>query len=159
MPLICLLRLVTILKFVHRNIMGPLYIAALQPVSRNPSSQQSMSDMKPPTVDYQLYQDIPTARHGLSLAHGIDQCIVQDYRLQRHVLDEFAAQYLLKADAAAAAAGTFVSEMVLLVGSVKKDDGIRPSQLWGIRWGVRGCAVDCHDLARAVSAHAAVPNR
>ena len=53
------------------------------------------------------------------------EAIVKDYGLQRHVLDEFAAQSHRKA-AAGQAAGKFDSEIVP-VGKVRQDDGIRAS--------------------------------
>jgi acetyl-CoA acyltransferase 1 len=88
-------------------------------------SSQPMSGMTPPDVNYEQYQNVPTAMDCLLPMGLTSEAIVKDYGLQRHVLDEFAAQSHRKAYAGQAA-GKFESEIVP-VGNIAADDGIRPT--------------------------------
>lgn len=96
--------------------------AGLESMSQNP-----MNKMKMVPVDWDTMQQSRVAMDCLIPMGITSDTVVKEYGLERHILDEFAAESHRKA-AAAQAAGKFDSEIVPVMtpnGLVQKDDGIR----------------------------------
>ena len=95
--------------------------AGVESMSFNPMNVKT----EPPAVDWALMQKTPGTMDCL-LPMGItSEAVVKEYGLQRHLLDDFAAQSHAKA-AAAQKQGKFDAE-ICPVGSVGRDDGVRPT--------------------------------
>ncbi|KAL7562355.1 hypothetical protein ACA910_020433 [Epithemia clementina (nom. ined.)] len=84
-----------------------------------------MNKLKPIDVDWNSAWQNKTAMDCLLPMGVTSENVVKKYGLKRHVLDEFAALSHQKAGAAQAS-GKFDKEIVP-VGTVRQDDGIRPS--------------------------------
>ena len=94
--------------------------AGVESMSMTPLNQVG----KPPAVDWQVMQKNSHAMDCL-LPMGItSDTVVKEYGLKRHDLDAFSVQSHSKA-AAAQAAGKFDAE-ICPVGTVNRDDGVRP---------------------------------
>jgi acetyl-CoA acyltransferase 1 len=87
-------------------------------------STYPMHKMKPPEMDWSAVQGNPTAMDCLVPMGITSENVVKKYGLNRRPLDEFSARSHQKA-ARAQQSGKFDAEIVP-VGSVSKDDGIRP---------------------------------
>ncbi|CAB9510125.1 CoA thiolase [Seminavis robusta] len=87
-------------------------------------STYPMNKMKPPEMDWSAVQDNTTAMDCLVPMGITSENVVKKYGLSRRPLDEFSALSHQKA-ARAQQTGKFNAEIVP-VGSVSKDDGIRP---------------------------------
>lgn len=88
-------------------------------------STYPMQKMKAPEMNWPVVQENSTAMDCLVPMGITSENVVKEYGLQRGPLDEFAAKSHQKA-ARAQQSGKFQAEIVP-VGSVSKDDGIRPS--------------------------------
>lgn len=94
--------------------------AGVESMSAHPLNQG-----KPPHVDWETMQQHRSAMDCLLPMGVTSETVVKEYGLKRHVLDDFAVKSHQKA-AAAQQAGKFDAE-ICPVGTIGKDDGIRPN--------------------------------